>query len=214
MTVVARVVTNFCRRTTRALHLVPSALAHATTPLALVRARRALDATRVARVESGRVARRFDANPFGSARKSALFRDERTLARVDGGSRARRRARRARARDRDRADDVDARRRARRRATTADARRGKSIAVFPSDGDSRARTDGGAGARDDDGGVRERARRGAYEAVVVARGDDGAWADCALATTRDARAGRARAAARATSDDFDDGDGDEGAARV
>ena len=53
-----------------------------------------------------------------------------------------------------------------------------------------------------------------YEAVVVARGDDGAWADCALATTGDARAGRARAAARATSDDFDDGDGDEGAAEV
>ena len=102
-----------------------------------------------------------------------------------------------------------ARRRARCAATTSDGR--KTIAVFPSDGDSRAGTDALAHATTMAACVN--ARVGARcEAVVVARGDDGAWADCALATTGDARAGRARAAARATSRDFDDGDGDEGAA--
>ena len=104
---------------------------------------------------------------------------------------------------------TDALAHARCAATTSDGR--KTIAVFPSDGDSRAGTDALAHATTMAACVN--ARVGARcEAVVVARGDDGAWADCALATTGDARAGRARAAARATSDDFDDGDGDEGAA--
>jgi hypothetical protein len=108
-----------------------------------------------------------------------------------------------------RAPRAFARRRARCAATTSDGR--KTIAVFPSDGDSRAGTDALAHATTMAACVN--ARVGARcEAVVVARGDDGAWADCALATTGDARAGRARAAARATSRDFDDGDGDEGAA--
>ena len=118
-------------------------------------------------------------------------------ARAGAGARARADARAAR-------DDA---RGARRRRRTG----GKRSRCFRATA-IRARGTERAGARDDDGGVRERARRARYEAVVVARGDDGAWADCALATTGDARAGRARAAARATSDDFDDGDGDEGAA--
>ena len=82
--------------------------------------------------------------------------------------------------------------------------------MFPSDGDSRARDGARALAHATTMASCVNARVGrAYEAVVVRAGEDGAWADCAVATTRDARAGRARAAVRASSDDLDDDDDDE-----
>ena len=139
------------------------------------------------------------------------FRGRRTIATRASMALARApsRASRARARPRPRGR----RRRAPARAATRDegerATR-KIIAVFPSDGDSRARDGARALAHATTMASCVNARVGrAYEAVVVRAGEDGAWADCAVATTRDARAGRARAAVRASSDDLDDDDDDE-----